>query len=76
MWRRGVVCPDCDSGGFIRDGKCRVCYGTGINIHLDSAAPDCENCKGSGMCPTCGGSGVYQDSSSGDIQRLFGSNPE
>jgi 8-oxo-dGTP pyrophosphatase MutT (NUDIX family) len=40
-------------------------------VHLDSAAPDCENCKGSGVCPTCGGSGVCQDSPSGDIQTLF-----
>jgi hypothetical protein len=64
-------CRDCKSPG---NGKCRVCSGTGINVHLNSDRQSCENCGGSGACPTCQGSGRYGRHDG--IQTLFGSAPE
>jgi DnaJ-class molecular chaperone len=54
-------CPDCN--GWIwfllrRDGKCKMCCGSGINVHVSSTEPKCDNCKGTGICPTCGGTGT------------------
>jgi len=49
-------CGDCD-GVAMGNGKCKVCHGTGQNVHLNSDSVDCENCHGTGVCPTCGGTG-------------------
>lgn len=45
-------CLDC--GG---DGKCRECFGSGVNVHLDEDEPKCRTCRGTGVCPTCKGTG-------------------
>ena len=49
------VCPDCDRTGCCAVlGKCSKCYGTGVNLQLNSDEPKCRNCGGTGRCPTCG----------------------
>ena len=63
-------CPDCDEGLFERNGKCGKCHGTGINTQLNSAQPECPFCAGTGICSTCGGSGLLGDGID-TIQRLF-----
>jgi hypothetical protein len=68
-------CLDCDGGYVQGDGNCKICHGTGNNVRLNSDSPICENCKGRGVCPTCGGSGTQQPFGDG-IQTLFGSTPE
>jgi len=55
--RRGR-CPDCAEGFLEGNGRCGHCNGTGINTQLDSAQPACPYCKGTGVCATCGGSGL------------------
>ena len=62
-------CTDCYDGLFEASGKCRVCHGSGKNIHLNSDSADCEYCQGSGVCPVCGGSGIQGEA---QIQTLFG----
>jgi DnaJ-class molecular chaperone len=52
-------CLDCDGGLFEGDGKCGMCHGSGKNVHLNSDQVDCEKCRGSGICQTCGGTGLY-----------------
>jgi len=67
-------CPDCDSGKMFRDppegnGRCSVCHGTGFTAFIDSLEIEflnggplsCEECYGTGMCPTCSGSGVLEE---------------
>jgi hypothetical protein len=70
-------CGDCMStidGALLSDfGKCRVCHGTGANIHLNADTPKCEYCHGTGVCPTCGGTG--SERSGPLIQTLFGGDP-
>ena len=39
------------------DGKCKECFGSGVNTHLNSDQPRCPNCGGTGTCPQCGGTG-------------------
>lgn len=39
-------------------GQCAECFGSGTNVALNSDEPRCLNCKGSGVCPVCGGSGM------------------
>jgi hypothetical protein len=34
-----------------------MCYGTGNNVHLNTTGEKCEKCGGSGLCPSCGGTG-------------------
>lgn len=56
--RRTNVCPDCDRSGWGAVlGNCSRCFGTGVNVELNSEDPKCRNCGGSGKCPTCGGTG-------------------
>lgn len=66
-------CPDCDGpaiapGLDLGDGKCNWCHGTGesvlgaiassvVPIDPEREAAKCTRCDGSGVCPTCGGSG-------------------
>lgn len=62
-------CPDCngtsDLMGLFGDGKCSVCQGSGKNPSVldemvegfTGAETNCYNCKTSGVCPTCHGSG-------------------
>jgi hypothetical protein len=57
-------CVDCDRAS---DGKCRVCHGTGQNVHLSSDSPDCEHCRGGGACPICKGLGYPGDDDIIDI---------
>jgi hypothetical protein len=64
-----VRCKDCYEGSFHSAGKCRVCQGSGQNIHLNSDSADCRYCGGSGACPVCGGSGIQTQDT---IQTLFG----
>jgi hypothetical protein len=65
-------CRDCDWHG---NGKCSKCYGTGINLKLNSGEAKCGNCGGTGSCPNCGGTGG-RPFAMGPIQeliyRLFG----
>jgi len=62
-------CPDCDSVKILSipdegDGKCRVCHGSGKTVMDEfvegflGGESECSNCNGSGICPTCGGTGV------------------
>lgn len=64
-------CTDCDGQPYILseagNGVCSVCHGSGkIGLfgRMTDAVPlghltesDCDNCGGSGRCPTCGGTG-------------------
>ena len=55
-------CPDCDTPG---DGDCRRCHGEGKtfpdkSFGKFSAEIPCVRCKGTGACPTCGGTGVVE----------------
>jgi DnaJ-class molecular chaperone len=59
MHRKQARCPDCDGGVLAGNGKCSRCHGSGVNLNLASAAPQCGFCKGTGACPTCEGTGVY-----------------
>lgn len=64
-------CPDCDSIKILRDegdGKCDYCHGDGYGGMLDRVVgglvgeePECWKCHGTGMCQTCGGTGVVDD---------------
>src|SRR5580704_15991811 len=54
---RNNACPDCD-GWPVRDGKCRTCYGSGCNPHLNSLESVCRFCQGDGVCPSCRGTGL------------------
>ena len=67
-------CFDCDSIRMFCDpqegnGKCSACHGTGFSEFLDSVEieflnggpPSCEECYGTGICPTCNGSGVLEE---------------
>ena len=65
--RRGR-CPDCNEGLLQGDGKCGQCNGTGVNTQLDSDQPQCPYCRGTGVCATCGGSGLPDGN---PIQSLF-----
>ena len=57
-------CPEC--GDPLNRGKCQACNGTGMGDFLNSAIDlltggeegKCDHCDGSGVCPTCGGSGL------------------
>jgi hypothetical protein len=72
MQQRPHRCPDCAEGAFVGNGRCSRSNGTGINVNVASAVPECPACAGSGVCATCGGAGVYpppQDEQS--IQKLF-----
>jgi hypothetical protein len=67
------VCPDCDSvkmfsAALEGDGKCSACHGTGSDCFLESVAEilggeelPCEECQGTGLCPTCTGTGVIEE---------------
>jgi len=48
-------CVECDSYG---DGKCARCYGTGVNLKLNSDSGKCDFCDGTGHCAGCNGTGV------------------
>jgi DnaJ-class molecular chaperone len=67
-------CPDCDSIRIFSElpegnGKCSACHGTGFNQFLDAGImemlngeqPSCEECLGTGQCPTCTGTGVVEE---------------
>jgi DnaJ-class molecular chaperone len=66
-------CPDCDSvkmfsAGAEGDGKCSVCHGTGSDGFLESVTEvlggeesPCDQCQGTGICPTCVGIGVIEE---------------
>lgn len=67
-------CPDCDAVAVLPiysdrgNGQCSECHGTGeggiFEDVADSLNPlysvksECDKCHGSGICRTCGGSGV------------------
>lgn len=51
-------CQDCNSSVFtleMGDGRCSECGGDGAGP--PGSFDICNNCNGSGDCPTCGGSG-------------------
>jgi DnaJ-class molecular chaperone len=55
-------CRDCDTPG---EGNCRRCHGDGKILPDKSfgkfaAEIPCSRCKGTGACPTCGGTGVIE----------------
>src|SRR5579871_1409484 len=52
-------CTDCDRISLLGrgNGKCSQCFGSGTNVSLNSAAPSCVKCGGSGICSTCQGHG-------------------
>lgn len=47
-----------------------MCFGSGINPHLNSNEETCPHCKGGGLCPTCCGSGCIR------IDDILGALPE
>ena len=59
-----VRCPDCDRQGLretlpdlnIGNGRCRACHGRG-----ERDGEPCQACMETGVCQTCGGSGVTED---------------
>ena len=57
-----LKCPDCAEGIPLvgGNGKCSQCFGSGINLRLNSPDRQCEKCQGTGTCPTCQGSGVVR----------------
>jgi DnaJ-class molecular chaperone len=46
------ACSDCNG-----DGKCRECFGSGVNVHVNEEEAKCRHCSGTGVCPVCKGSG-------------------
>jgi DnaJ-class molecular chaperone len=66
-------CPDCDSVKLFSpalegDGRCSACHGTGWDGFLESVAEilggeesQCDECQGTGRCPTCRGRGVMEE---------------
>ncbi len=50
-------CPECDRAG---NGRCGKCYGTGINLKLNSDRDKCDCCRGTAICPYCHGTGVEE----------------
>ena len=67
-------CPDCDSvrmfcGPPEGNGKCSACHGTGFSDFFDSVEIEflngglssCEECYGTGLCPTCRGTGEVEE---------------
>jgi hypothetical protein len=59
-------CPDC-AGGFLEgDGRCSQCDGR-TNTQFDSEQPKCPYRKGTGLCQSCGGSGLRQLGSDSSI---------
>jgi DnaJ-class molecular chaperone len=60
-------CPDCNSTsdifGLAGDGVCSDCHGdgkralSGLNEAIFDTVLECNNCGGSGKCPTCDGTG-------------------
>jgi hypothetical protein len=72
MYGRLQRCPDCDDGIFQGDGRCSRCHGSGTNLNLASDVPKCPACEGSGICATCGGTGILEPPQADDtIQKLF-----
>lgn len=58
-------CPDCDQRGFREtspdvinagNGQCAVCHGKG-----EQDGKTCGACMGTGVCQTCGGSGLAEE---------------
>jgi hypothetical protein len=53
------VCLDCYREEHLLwnsvTGKCAECRGSGVNLSLSLPEPKCRFCKGTGICPTCGG---------------------
>jgi DnaJ-class molecular chaperone len=75
MYQKPARCPDCDGGAFTGNGRCSHCHGSGVNLNLASEVPQCLFCKGSGVCATCDGAGMYPLDDPFDqntIQTLFG----
>ncbi len=44
-------CVDYDGGYVQGDGNCKVCHGTGTNVHLNSDSPVCEKWQGQRRVP-------------------------
>ncbi len=67
-------CEDCEGGiPLIRgNGKCSQCYGSGVNVRLNTPDGQCENCKGTGGCPTCGGAGFVRKATLPDMREKGG----
>jgi hypothetical protein len=73
MYDKPRRCLDCDGGIFTGDGRCSHCHGSGVNLNLASDIPKCLSCDGSGVCKTCGGTGMAPDEQGpgSSIQTLF-----
>jgi DnaJ-class molecular chaperone len=67
-------CPDCDSIRIFSElpegnGMCSACHGAGfgeflaagISEVLGGEQPVCEECLGTGQCPTCAGTGIVEE---------------
>ena len=55
-------CPECDGDGYVIEGTCTCCGGTGHVTTDDGERETCDECDGSGeirrTCPECDGDGL------------------
>ncbi len=38
-------------------GECAECFGSGVNVHLNSEENECRSCHGKRKCVDCAGTG-------------------
>jgi DnaJ-class molecular chaperone len=70
-------CKNCHQSAsiFRGNGMCRLCFGSGKNVRIDSIPVACENCNGLGLCPTCNGDGIVTTPTVSEWLRNLGRNP-
>src|SRR5512142_1390954 len=61
MPSRLAACADCSERLFgFGDGKCGSCFGSGVNVRLNSPDHVCPSCAGTGVCSSCHGNGTLR----------------
>ena len=59
-------CPDCSGSGL-----CEECYGTGVNLHINEAYPQCRARHATAQCVRCGGTGLLKRTTTLDVHIGF-----